>query len=169
MWSAYRSAGCMETHDSPPQISHRFPQPPAYNARVRHPNLELAERAWQAVAESDVETLHAVWSPDIVWHVTTDNPWRGDHVGHEAVLDYLADVGEAGEAYDAQIEDILVSEDRVLIVTRVTARRGSRSIEAQQCMLARIKDEKFAEVWTLALDPSVFADFWQTAATQKAG
>ena len=131
---------------------------------MKHPNLEIAERAWQAVAEADVETLESLWSPDIVWHVTNDNPWTGDHVGRDAVLDYLADVGEAGEAYEARIQDILASDDRVLIVSAIAARRGDRSVETQQCMLARIEQGLIVEVWTLALDPSAFAGFWQQPA-----
>jgi len=128
---------------------------------VRHPNIELAERAWEAVATSDVEALDALWAPDIVWHVTTDNPWYGDHVGRAAVLDYLADVGEAGEAYDARLDDVLVSDHRILLVTSVTARRGARSVETKQCMLVRVERGRMAEVWTLALDPTAMADFWK--------
>jgi ketosteroid isomerase-like protein len=135
---------------------------------MKHPNVEIAERAWQAVAEADIETLETLWPATIVWHVTTDNPWRGDHVGRDAVLDYLAEVGEAGEAYEASIEDILVSDDRVLIVSRVSARRGDRRLDTQQCLLARIEDGAIAEVWTLALDPSAYLGFWKEA-TRKAG
>ena len=135
---------------------------------MTHPNVEIVERAWQAVAEADVETLETLWAPDIVWHVTTENPWTGDHVGRAAVLDYLADVGEAGEAYEARIEDVLASEDRALIVSRVTARRGDRSIDTQQCMLARIRDDMIVEVWTLPLDPAAFAGFWRKTSVRKA-
>jgi ketosteroid isomerase-like protein len=128
---------------------------------VDHPNVDIVERAWLAVAEADVESLEDLWSPDIVWHVTAQNPWTGDHVGRDAVLDYLADVGEAGEAYEANIEDVLASDDRALIVSRVKARRGDREIDTAQCMLARIEDERIVEVWTLPLDPAAFAGFWR--------
>ena len=130
---------------------------------MKHPNAEIARRAWEAVATSDVDALNQIWAADIVWHVTNDNPWLGDHVGPDAVLDYLADVGEAGEAYDARICDILVSDDRVLIVTSVTARRHGRQVDTQSCMLARIEDGKIAEVWTFALDPAAFVGFWEAA------
>ena len=128
---------------------------------MRHPNLGIAQRAWEAVATSDVPSLEALWAPGIVWHVTGDNPWSGDHVGREAVLDYLAGVGEAGEAYDTKVLDMLASDDRVLIVCDVRARRGSRSVDTQQCMLARIESERIVEVWTLPLDPTAFVGFWR--------
>ena len=128
---------------------------------MKHPNLEIAQRAWEAVAASDVPSLESLWAPEIVWHVTGDNPWSGDHVGRDAVLDYLAGVGEAGEAYDTKVLDMLASDERVLIVCDVRARRAGRSVDTQQCMLARIQDEKIAEVWTMPLDPRAFVGFWR--------
>jgi len=134
---------------------------------MKHSNVDLAERSWTAVAEADVEALNSLWSPDIVWHVTADNPWTGDHVGREAVLDYLAAVGEAGEAYEARVEDILASDDSLLIVSRVTARRGEHSVDTRQGMLARVEDGRIVEVWTLPLDPGAFSAFWK-ASNRKA-
>lgn len=133
-----------------------------------HPNAEIVQRAWQAVAKADFEALQSLWARDIVWHVTATNPWTGDHVGREAVLDYLADVGEAGEAYEATLVDVLASDDRALLLSRVTARRGERSIDTLQGMLARIENGSIAEVWTLPLEPHVFADFWKSP-TRRAG
>ncbi len=135
---------------------------------MKHRNLEIAQRAWEAVAASDVTSLESLWAPEIVWHVTGDNPWSGDHVGRDAVLDYLAGVGEAGEAYDTTVLDMLASDDRVLIVCDVSARRAGRSVDTQQCMLARIQDDKIAEVWTMPLDPRAFVGFWRET-ERKAG
>ena len=136
---------------------------------MKHPNRIIAERAWEAVATSDVASLQELWAPDIVWHVTARNPWTGDHVGTDAVLDYLAEVGEAGEAYDAGLVDVLVSDDRVLLVCTVNARRSGRTVDTQQCMLARIADGKIAEVWTLPLEPAVLAGFWRESKPESPG
>ena len=133
----------------------------SYNRSVEHPNAELATQAWEAIANSDIDALNELWAPDIVWHATSDNPWFGDHVGIDAILDYLAAVGEAGETYDTRLIDVLVSNDRVLLVTGLTARRFGKQVETSQCMLARIENAKIAEVWTLALDPEVFVGFWE--------
>ena len=123
-------------------------------------NMELAHRAWAAVAASDVDTLRKIWAADIIWHVTADNPWSGDKNGIDAVLDYLADVGEAGEAYDTRLDDVLASEDRVLLVCHVFAKRAGKVVETDTLMLARIEGDLIAEVWTAALDPKAFLDFY---------
>ena len=127
---------------------------------AEHPNLQLAHRAWAAVAASDVDALAEIWAPDIVWHVTSRNPWTGDHVGQDAVLDYLADVGEVGEAYDMRLDDVLVSDERMLLVCHITARRAGKTVETGQLLLARVASGRIAEVWTLPLDPSAFNGFF---------
>ena len=92
-------------------------------------NLALAHRAWDAVASGDIEALQQVWADDIVWHVTGKNPWTGTHVGREAICEYLADVGEAGEAYETRLDDLLVNKNRLVMVCHIKARRGRKTIE----------------------------------------
>jgi len=126
-----------------------------------NPNLELARRVWQAIAHADVETLKELWTEDIVWHVTDQgSPWTGDHVGHEAVLDYLAQVGEFGEAYRAHLDDILVSKERILYVCHVSAQRDDRDLETPYGFLARISDGRMAEAWSIPLQPDVTSAFY---------
>ena len=128
---------------------------------AQHPNAVLVEKSWQAVAASDVETLLKTWSPEIVWHVTGNNPWRGDHVGSEAILEYLAQVGESGETYDATLADVMASDDRAALVFHVKTRRGAVSLETSYVLLVRISEGRIAEVWTLALDPAAVDEFWK--------
>jgi ketosteroid isomerase-like protein len=130
---------------------------------AQHPNAILVERSWQAVAASDVETLLETWSPEIIWHVTGNNPWRGDHVGSEAILEYLAQVGDSGETYDATLEDVMASHERAALVFSVKTRRRGVALETSYVLLVRIAEERVAEVWTLALDPAGVDEFWKRA------
>ena len=78
------------------------------------PLLALARRAWEAVSDSDVDELEKLWAPDLVWHALgRGTPWAGDHAGREAVLDYLARIGESVETFDARLDDLLTSPDRI--------------------------------------------------------
>lgn len=129
----------------------------------QHRNAALVEKSWQAVAASDVATLLETFSPEIVWHVTGNNPWRGDHVGSEAILEYLAQVGESGDSYDATLEDVMASDERVALVFNVKTRRKGVPLETSYVLLVRIADERIAEVWTLALDPAGVDEFWKRA------
>jgi ketosteroid isomerase-like protein len=125
-----------------------------------HPNALLLHQSWQAVAASDLETLKELWHEDIVWHVTGSNPWRGDHVGHEAVFDYLAQVGESGDAYDTSLTSVLANDEYAAIVCHVSTKRGDRVLEVDQVLFGRFDNRRLVEIWTLALDPSAIDKFW---------
>ncbi len=123
-------------------------------------NDELARRAWQAVSRSDVDALRDLWGDDIVWHATGRSPLGGDHIGQDAVFDYLAALGELSEKWDAVLEDILVSEDRFAIVYRISGRRGDQVLEVSYTLMARVRDGRVCEVWSLPHDPGAVASFW---------
>jgi len=125
-----------------------------------NPNALLVKQVWQAVAEGDTETLRALWTDDIKWHVTADNPWRGVHVGTDAILEYLAQVGDSGEAYETSLEELTVGDRYAAIICHVSAKRGNKVLENGQVLLSRIEDGRIAEVWTLSLDPDAIRKFW---------
>lgn len=126
-----------------------------------HPNALLIRQSWQAVADSDVETLLAMWADDIVWHVTGNNPWKGDHVGHDAVLEYLAQVGESGESYDTTLTSVMANDEFGAVVCHISTKRGDRVLEVDNVLLGRFdKNRQIKEIWTLSLDPSAIDRFW---------
>ena len=126
-------------------------------------NQELAWRAWSALAEADIDVLREVWSEKIIWHATGKNPWTGSYEGQDAVLGFLAQVGESVDEFDAHLDDVLSSENRIGMVFRVHTELGDRSIDVAYNLLARLEDGKVAEVWTTQLDPIALERFWQDA------
>ncbi len=129
-----------------------------------HPNAILLKQAWQAVADGDGETLRALFADDVQWHVTSGSPWHGTHVGTDAILEYLAQVGDAGETYETSLEELLVGDRFSAMVCHVHAKRGNRVLENGQVLLARIEEGRVAEVWTLTLDPDASHAFWMGGA-----
>jgi len=127
---------------------------------AEHPNIALARRAWQALAEADTEALGEILAADVVWHATGNTPWRGENRGFDAVLDYLARVGEFADAFEARLDDILASRDRVLLVFHASVERDGQRLEVDYLCLAHIEEGRANEVWTLPLDPDSVAHFW---------
>lgn len=133
-----------------------------------HPNAQLARRAWDAIARGDAEALRAALAPDLIWHATAPGtPWAGVHQGMEAAIDMLARVGEATDAFDADLVDVLASDERVLILFRVRIAIGTHRVDLDYLLLARIAGEQFAEVWTAALEPRVIEAFWAGATAAR--
>ena len=112
------------------------------------------------MSRADVEALGTILAPDIVWHATGAAPWRGDHRGIDAVLDYLAGVGEHSEVFDARVLDVLASDERALIVFQVNLEHEGRKLVLDYLLLASIRDGLTREVWTSPLDPIALAEFW---------
>jgi ketosteroid isomerase-like protein len=125
-----------------------------------HPNAALIHRAWQAVAEGDVDDLRRIIAEKARWTATGGNPWAGRHEGFEAIVDMLARVGEEMDAFDANIVDTLVSEGRVLVIYHVSAAIHERVLECNYLMLADIEHATIANIWSCPMDPEALLEFW---------
>ncbi len=108
-----------------------------------------------------MEGLERILAADVVWHATGRTLWRGNHVGRKAVLDFLARIGESMDVFDAQLNDVLVSEERVAMVFHVSGQRGPHMLEVDYHLLAHVQDGRVAEVWTMPLDPDTLQAFFE--------
>ncbi|MCG8590080.1 MAG: nuclear transport factor 2 family protein [Proteobacteria bacterium] len=127
---------------------------------IRHPNADLARKTWEAISSGDVDAVTGTLSEDIVWHVATPGRFAGDHVGLEKALEYLASIGELVDEFDARLVDVLVSEDRALLLCRVRAQREGKQLDMDFQFLARLQDDRIVELWTLPHDPGAAGAFW---------
>lgn len=126
-----------------------------------HPNVELARRAWDAISRGDAESLRETMSPGVRWLATArGTPWAGEHRGHEAVVDMLARVGEVSDFFQAELVDVLASDDRALFVFHAVFRLRGRVAELDYLLLGRVVDGRFSELWTAPLDPGAMARLW---------
>jgi hypothetical protein len=121
---------------------------------------ELATRVWQAVSSGDAAALERFYAEDIVWHVSGRGPQAGDHRGRDAVLGYLASVGENAERFDVVLEDVLVGDTRLAFVMRAQGRRDERSLDATYVLLVRLEGARVAEIWSTAFDQNAVDAFW---------
>jgi hypothetical protein len=84
-------------------------------------------------------------------------------VGRDAAVEMLARVGEATDVFDAQLVDVLASDDRLMVLFRVRIAIGAREVELDYMLLGRVVDDVIVEVWTAALEPAAIEAFWQGA------
>ena len=133
-----------------------------YDATMtEHPNAQLARRAWDAISQGDAPALRATMNEDVVWHATArGTPWAGTHKGSDAVVDFLARVGEASDVFHASLVEVLASDERVLFVFRTALRRQGRVAELDYLLLGQVRDGRFSELWTVPLDPVAIESFW---------
>ena len=138
---------------------------------IDHPNSFLVHQILQAVTSGDTETLRALWSDDIVWHVKGPSPWHGELRGPEAIFEFLAQLGEVGaNGYHIDIEDIMIGEERASLVIRVKASLADppRSLDSSYVLLARIAGRRVHEVITAPIDADRVEAFWRDEAAPSA-
>jgi len=131
---------------------------------IEHPNSLLIHQCLQAVTDGDTDTLRALWDENIVFHVAGASPWHGEIKGVEAVFEYLAVVGEAGSSVDTSIGDVMVSNHRASLICHVKAQAGSRTLDTEYVLIARIGRRRIQEVWSIPLEPERVAAFWEAEA-----
>lgn len=128
---------------------------------IEHPNSLLVQQCLQAANAGDRQTLKALWADDIVWHVKGAGPWQGDIKGAEEIFDYLADLGEVGSVgFHTEIEDVMVSHQRVAVICHARASMGDRELDASYLLVATIIGRRIQEVMTVPIDADRVADFW---------
>lgn len=125
-----------------------------------HPHAKLARTAWEAVAHGDRETLARMCSPAIVWHASGRGPRAGDYRGIDAVLEYLAAIGDAADRFDSHFEDVLVGDDLVAVLFRVAGRRHGRVLDTDFILIFRVEGGLLDEVWAVPRDQYAVDEFW---------
>ena len=123
-------------------------------------NMTLAKAVWDALSVGDVEVLDELLGEDLKWHVSGNNRLSGTKTGRDQVLDYLGTLGEETEVYDLQLQDILVNEDRALILLHVNGKREGRTLDTQYMLLFQVEDNRLAEAWTNPFNQHAVDRFW---------
>ena len=125
-----------------------------------HPHALLAKVVWEAVSAGDVDALAEVCSEDLVWHAAGRGKRAGTYRGQEAVLAYLASIGEDVDRFDLTLEDILVGGEYASVLFRGSGLRKGRRLETGFILLFRIEGSRLAEVWSVPRDQYAVDEFW---------
>lgn len=125
-----------------------------------HPHAKLARDLWRAVSSADVTALERLSTDDLTWHASGRGPRSGTLRGREAVLDYLAGIGEDADRFDSQLEDVLVGDLFTAVMYRVQASRGDRKLDTGFVGILRIEADQLAEVWSVPRDQLAVDAFW---------
>ena len=127
---------------------------------IDHPHAKLARTAWEAAAHGDSETLARCCSEDMIWHASGRGLRSGQYRGLAETLDYLSAIGGAAEDFQSSFEDVLVGEDLVAVLFRVSGRRRDRVLDTEFILLFRVASGLIAEVWAIPRDQHAVDEFW---------
>ncbi len=95
-------------------------------------NTEMARKGYQAFNEGHIDGAMATIHEEILWHNGGDNPLTGEFRGKDAVMEMLARFGQLMEGtYEADIHDVLASDEHTVVIGTYTATRHGRTHSAR--------------------------------------
>ena len=126
-----------------------------------HPNEALIRTGYDAFVRGDLGGVAELLDPDVVWHVGGSSPLSGIYKGHGELFALLARLTEITESsISISARDILASDDHVIVLTTMKARRGDRVLEEEGVAVFKIAGEKAIEVWVFAEDQGALDEFF---------
>jgi uncharacterized protein len=128
-----------------------------------HPNAIMLFEAHNAFKQGDADALFSKMADDVVWHMPGDNCLAGTYVGREEILRNFGMLQAAVDAYWAHPLDYFGSDDHVVLIAEVRARKGERTLQTKEAMTWRIENGKLKECWHMCLEPEKWDAFFVKA------
>lgn len=126
-----------------------------------HPNALKLKAAHDAFKAGDLDALFGMMTEDFAWVMPGKNVLAGRFVGREAIMGSFAALQANVDAYWAHPLDYFGSDDHVVLVAQVIARKGAKTLNCKECLLWRVTPEgKLAEVHHMALDEEAWDGFF---------
>ena len=130
---------------------------------VAKANGELITSAYDAFVRGDLQGAIATFAADIFWHIPGRGPLSRDYRGHAEVLGFFGHFMElSGGTFALQIDDVLASGDRVVVLCTESARRGGRSWSSPQVHVWTVKDGKATVFREYPGDQQTEDEFWSS-------
>ena len=126
-------------------------------------NAALMRHGYDAFSRGDMDTLrNELFGPDIVWHQGGRNQTAGDYRGADEVLGLFGKLFQLTDGtFRVEIQDLLTSDERVVVLARVDAQRAGKAIKnGDYVHVCRFKDGKLSEAWIVNADPYEIDDFF---------
>lgn len=128
---------------------------------TEHPNAQRMREVTEAVTASDVAGALERFSPDLVWYVpggsALDRVYRG-HSGLERFFGTL--LQRSNGTLRPQAEDVLASDDHVVIFLRITAQREDADLNVRVAHFAAAGPDGFTRNWFLPDDVAAWNRFF---------
>ena len=117
-----------------------------------HPNAVVARRLWDAIAHADAPALRELMAEKTVWRMPGDSLVAGTYVGADAVLDFMARVGELTDDLHSDLIDIFVNDRGAVLRYSIRAIRGARILNIEHLFVIRVVEGRITEAVFAPID-----------------
>src|SRR4051812_25629271 len=125
---------------------------------------DVVRAAHAAFATGDIDAVMRLVADDVTFRIPGSSPLSGIWAGRERVLEFFAKAAELSEGTLALSPDEVLAEgERVVVLTRVNARRKGRSETFTNVHVIRVVDGQMTELREYMGDERGEDDFWGSA------
>lgn len=110
-----------------------------------HPNAIAYRRTADAFRAGDLDLVKTLIAPEVVWHVPGEAHMAGTIEGREALLTWLARLGNSG--FWLVEHDVFASDDHVCAISTMGARRDGLDVQTGVISIFRYRDGRQVERW----------------------
>lgn len=120
---------------------------------MAHPNEDLLRRGYAAYNSGDMDTVHALFDDDIVWHAGGSNQLTGDYRGFQEIMGFFGKVMElSGGTFRAEPHDILANDTHGVVLVTFHAERDGQTVALRSADIWHLADGKATEHWSFFED-----------------
>jgi len=110
-----------------------------------HPDAIAYRRTADAFRAGDLDLVGSLVAPDVVWHVPGEHYMAGTIDGREALLTWLAQLGDIG--FWLVELDVFASDQHVCAISTMGARRDGVDVQTRVISIFRYRDARQVERW----------------------
>jgi ketosteroid isomerase-like protein len=126
-----------------------------------HPNAERMREVTEAVTAGNVEAALERFSPDLVWYVPAGSSLERVYRGRDGLQRFFGTfMQRSNGTLRPQAEDVLASDDHVVIFLRITAQRGDDDLNVRVAHFAAVGPDGFTRNWFLPDDIKAWNRFF---------
>lgn len=131
----------------------------------------VAERYAEAWSSDDLEGILGCYDDRFTLHYFGDNPFTGSHVGRDAALAVLLEVGSRAPRKLVAVDEILAGPGAAVIVARERITTGdhragtTESTEIRRVLRYRVEGDRFTECWLYEESQAVIDRAWSDPET----
>ena len=115
---------------------------------MTHPNEEVARNATEALSKRDMDRFFSYQDDDVVLHFPGRSPLAGDYRGKDGVAQlFQRQMQVLDSPPEIENHDVLANDDHAVILNKVRATRGGKTLEQEQVVIMHIRDGKIVETW----------------------
>ena len=110
-----------------------------------HPDAIVYRRTAEAFRAGDLDLVKTMIAPEVLWHVPGEHAMAGTIDGREALLAWLARLGDIG--FWLVEHDVFASDQHVCAISTMGARRGNTEVETRVISIFRYRERRQVERW----------------------